>query len=265
MSCKLALKLSFIATLMAGSLVTPVMAQELPDGLKFKRLNNKKTSIVLKKCELVEGIKNFEILKKGKRIRPPARRGKKPFIFPERYRFFSCHQSDEGVSLYVKKTAAGDVSKFDFEEEDFPNGKNGGGSKDPQPGQGLSSVCPKGVRGVGFGILYKPHADASDARRGKPVVLLQGGNKTNSSAMNVFAANGTQVCRFTFKSSSIPGINGGSHHYFSGWSGGCGRTGNQIASAARSAAGGNSSIYLQWKGGQCLGPINPASRVGGIG
>lgn len=119
------------------------------------------------------------------------------------------------------------------------------------------------VSRVGFGVLYKPAADASDSRRGKPAVLFQGSQKPRTSAINIYDSGGNAICRFTFKASSIPGVNGGSDHYFSGWSGGCGKTGSQIAAAAKKS--GSTNIFIQTSGKRCLGPINPVSRTGGIG
>ncbi|MCO6431947.1 MAG: hypothetical protein J5J00_13900 [Deltaproteobacteria bacterium] len=229
------------------------LAQTLPEGLKFKRVKKNSSSLTLKNCNLAGSIKKFQVTNKGKKIQP-AKGNRDAYTFPQRFSFFACATQDNVTSLYAKKGTNGAVSQFTFTTDDFPENEN----------DGISSVCPNGTRGIGFGVLYKPAADASDARQGKPVVLLQGSNKNRASALRIYASNGTEVCRFSFKASSIPGVNGGADHYFSGWSGGCGKTGSQISTAAR-AASGNSSIYIEWKGGQCLGPVNPTSRVGGIG
>lgn len=232
-----------------GCIPFQAMAQELPDNLAFKKLRGSR-KLVLKNCELVSKIKQFEITNRGKKITPAEKFQRKSFTLPQRYKFFACAADQSGsASLYVKESEDGAVSQFSFKKSDFP----------PLPQKrGLSKVCPNGTRGISFGILYKPAADASDARSGKPVVLFQGGNKTGASAIRIYSSNGDEVCRFAFKASSIPGINGGSDHYFAGWSGGCGKTGSQIGAAA------GGSIYIEWKGGQCLGPVNPTSRVGGI-
>jgi hypothetical protein len=138
-------------------------------------------------------------------------------------------------------------------------GTSGGGTK---PGGGLGSVCSS-VTAVSQGALYKPASDVSDNRGGKPAVLFTGSYKTGASDLKIYASNGTQVCNFPFKASSESGVNNGADHYFSGWHGGCNLTGSQLASAARAAAG-SAEVYIQWKGGGCLGPVSPTQRHGGI-
>lgn len=143
---------------------------------------------------------------------------------------------------------------------DFSNtGSSGGGGSNP----GLNSVCPN-VFDFGTGRLWKPEADASDNRKHKPVVLLTGSNKTGDSALTVYDSQGNVVCSgFTFKSSSIPGVNGGADHYFSGWIGGCGLTASQIGSAAQSNTG-SRTVYLEWKSNACLRVPEPTNRYGGV-
>lgn len=212
------------------------------------------TNITLSRCPLVPGINEFLITNGGKVVQPAAKFNRKGFQLPIKFKFFSCVKSGGTAVLNAKETRAGGVTQFSFSLTDFPKkSKSAGGSG-----------CSNGTRSIPGGVLYKPSADASDARQGKPVVLLQGGNKNRASAIKIYATNRVEICRFTFKPSSISGVNGGSDHYFSGWSGGCGKTGSQIAAAARSASG-NSNILIEWKGGVCLGPVNPTSRVGGIG
>lgn len=140
-------------------------------------------------------------------------------------------------------------------------GSNSGGSGSGG-GSGIGSVCKSTTPRTG-GFLWKPDADADDARKNKPVVLFTGGSKTGLRSIDIYATNGEKICNFTFKPSSIRGINGGADHYFSGWIGGCALTDGQIAAKAR-AASGNSNVFIQWKNGGCLGPINPTTRVGGI-
>lgn len=140
---------------------------------------------------------------------------------------------------------------------DTDAGSSGGGG-----GAGLSSVCPT-VNGISHGILWKPDADASDSRNGKPVILFTGGNKPGKSSVKIYAANGTQIGSLGFKASSIPGVNGGAEHYFTGWSGGSGHYASQLANNARSAAG-STNIYVQGRGSLCIGPLNPTSRSGSI-
>lgn len=231
-----------------------VEAQNLPENLKFKRFSRKKQSLTLKNCPLIPNVRKFEVSAKGKKLGAPLSQNRKIYSLPSRFSFFACSTVDGVTTLYAKSSANGAVTGFTFTADDFP--------KLPK-GSGLSKACPKGTRGFGGGMLYKPAADASDARQGKPVILFTGSSKTRSSAIKIFASNGNEICRFTFKSSSIPGVNGGADHYFSGWTGGCGKSSSQIAAAARSATG-NSNIYIEWKGGQCLGPVNPFSRTGGI-
>jgi len=138
---------------------------------------------------------------------------------------------------------------------------SGGGSGGSNPG--LNSVCPN-TFDFGPGRLWKPDADASDSRKHKPVVLFTGSNKTGDSALTVYDSQGNVVCSgLTFKSSSIPGVNGGADHYFSGWIGGCGLTAGQIASAAQSNTG-SRTVYVEWKSNACLRVPEPNNRYGGI-
>ena len=145
------------------------------------------------------------------------------------------------------------------------NGSESGGGEETggtAPAGSLGAVCSS-TRAISHGILWKPAADASDSRQHKPVVLLTGSSKTNTGSLAVYASNGTQVCTFSFKASSIQGVNGGADHYFSGWPGGCSLNASQIASKARQASG-SSDVYFKWKGGSCIGPLNPTSRSGSI-
>ncbi|RIL10637.1 MAG: hypothetical protein DCC75_03930 [Proteobacteria bacterium] len=227
-----------------------VYAEFDPNTLEFKRVRGKRT-LTLKNCPLVSQIARFEVSKRRRKITPARRHNRKSYRLPERYSFLACGTDDEGTTaLYAKQSVNGEITQHAFRIADFP--------ELPEK-RGLNRVCPSGTRGIGFGILYKPAADASDARAGKPVVLLQGSNKNRAPYLRIYSSGGEEVCRFTFKASSIPGVNGGSDHYFSGWSGGCGKTSSQLSAAA------GGSIYIEWKNGQCLGPVNPYSRVGGIG
>jgi hypothetical protein len=137
------------------------------------------------------------------------------------------------------------------------NGGNSGGSTS------LSRVCPK-ITGFTTGRLWKPDSDVSDARGGKPVLLLTGGNKGSRSPKRVYDRQGNVVCSgMTFKGSSIPGINKGAEHFFSGWVGGCGLTGGQMGSKARKNTG-SKEVYVEWKNNTCLKVDDPDRRFGGI-
>ncbi|MEZ4753938.1 MAG: hypothetical protein R3A13_06450 [Bdellovibrionota bacterium] len=120
------------------------------------------------------------------------------------------------------------------------------------------------IQGFSTGVLWKPDSDVNDNRGGKPVVLYQGSKKPGGNSVNVYATNGIKICNFTFKPPSESGINGNSDHYYSGWVGGCSKTGGEIAAAARKASG-SSKVYLEGKGDICYGPVDPNSRSGGIG
>jgi hypothetical protein len=143
-------------------------------------------------------------------------------------------------------------------------GSTGGGdNNNTGAGPGLSSVCPN-VTGFTTGRLWKPDSDVSDARGGKPVLLLTGSNKTSRSRRRIWDSKGSLVCSgMTFKASSEPGVNNNADHYFAGWVGGCGLSGGQMASRARSNTG-STTVYLEWKSGTCLKIPNPDSRYGGI-
>ncbi len=145
----------------------------------------------------------------------------------------------------------------------FRNSSNSSSSGSSGGGSGLGAVCPGGTTGLPPGVLWKPAADASDAREGKPVVLFTGSRKPGGGNIMVYAANGAEVCNFTFKASSIPGVNGGADHYFSGWSGGCARTCSAISTLARQTAG-SQDVYFQGRGGVCHTVPNPCGRYGGI-
>lgn len=123
---------------------------------------------------------------------------------------------------------------------------------------GLARVCRKGTRSLPFGVLYKPSSDVPDSRGKKPVLLFTGSSKPGGSSVSIFSRNGKLLCTFQ-KKVGQPGINNGADHYYSGWGRGCGKSASQLASAA-----GSSGIVIGWKGGACLGPINPRSRVGKI-
>lgn len=252
----------FCASLLAIGGIEIANAQVDPDTLKFRRVRGANQELVLKDCSLIAG-SNRAFVIKSRRVEVAPRGSRKLYTLPKGYKFFSCSGEGDGQSvLFARATKNGEATQFTFTEESFPEKEDGG--DEGGGGAGIGSVCPNGTKGIGFGVLYKPAADASDAREGKPVVLLQGSNKTKSSSLNIYASNGEKICNFTFKSSSIPGVNGGSDHYFSGWTGGCGLTGGQIATKAKQASG-NTNIYIQSTGGKCLGPVNPNARSGGIG
>jgi hypothetical protein len=130
------------------------------------------------------------------------------------------------------------------------------------PAGGLGAVCSS-IEQIHSGILWKPESDVGDNRGGKPVVLFTDGNKTGTEDIKIYATDGTEVCNFTFREPDEPGVNNNSDPYYSGWHGGCDKTGSQIASAA-TAATGKREVYLQWKNGSCVGPLDPAGRHGSI-
>lgn len=125
----------------------------------------------------------------------------------------------------------------------------------------LAKSCPGGIKRVPFGFLWKPSSDVPGSRGGKPVVLLTGRNRTSTRSLSIFSGNGNSICSFSFKSPDTPGINGGADHYYSGWSGGCGKTARQIKGAASGSTG---SVYVSSTGRSCIGPITPERRTGGI-
>lgn len=141
-------------------------------------------------------------------------------------------------------------------------GAGGGGGGGGNTGGGLGKICANTQGSVG-GFLWKPDSDVGDARGGKPVVLFTGGSKPGGGSIDIYARNGTKVCNFTYKASDEPGINNGADHYYSGWYGGCGLTGGQIAAKAREASG-DGRVYIDWKNNTCLGPLDPTARTGGV-
>ncbi|MDC0357178.1 hypothetical protein OAO01_00050 [Oligoflexia bacterium] len=145
-------------------------------------------------------------------------------------------------------------------------GSGGGGSTTaPAPGS-LTAACPNGIKAVSSGFLWKDDADhkLGPPRAGKPVLLFQN-DKPGFSSVEIIASNGDPVCSAGHKapSSGHEGVNCNSAHYYVGWSGGCGKSGGEIAKAAKAAAG-KTSVYVKIKGGRCIGPINPDTRNGGI-
>lgn len=234
--------------------VDAAAAETATPPLRFKEARGSRP-LVLRQCPLLPGADSFVVSAQGGAIAPRAGGSRDVLDLEEQFRFFSCAHVNGVPTLLAKQTRTGAVIEHTFTAADF--------ARRARRRSGLSKVCPKGTQSVSGGVLYKPEADAADGRRGKPAFLLQGSQKNRASALRVFASDGTEVCKFTFKASSIPGVNGGSDHYFSGWSGGCGKTGSQIAAAARSASG-SSNVFIESKGGRCFGPVNPTSRVGGI-
>ncbi len=159
-------------------------------------------------------------------------------------------QSETTVSI----TNSDDVLADDRNVHSYKSNTSGGG--------GGGGSC-SGTTPFGAGRLWKPEADANDARQHKPVMLLTGSNKNgNSGKLTVYSSNGVAIGSVGFKASSIPGVNNGAHHYFSGGFG-SGHSCSQFRSLSQ-AAGGNGDILVQWKGSTCLGPQNPCSRAGGV-
>ncbi|MDC0357177.1 hypothetical protein OAO01_00045 [Oligoflexia bacterium] len=141
-----------------------------------------------------------------------------------------------------------------------------GGSDDDGDtgGAGLDSVCPKGVKKVYGGFLWKDDADEKigPPRAGKPVILFQNG-KPGTKTIKIYASNGTQVCSAGLKAPGPghKGVNCNSDHYYIGWPGGCYKEGGKIAKLAQQASG-SSRVYVKVGGGKCVGPINPNARNG---
>ncbi|MCB0333280.1 MAG: hypothetical protein KDD55_07260 [Bdellovibrionales bacterium] len=121
----------------------------------------------------------------------------------------------------------------------------------------------KGYGSVGGGVLYKPAADADGPRKNKPVALYTGSKKPTGSDVRIFSSNGVVIGRMGYKSSSIPGVNNGAKHYYSGWGNGTGETCSQLRTESKKN-GGNGNIYIEGVGGRCLGPLEPCSRSGNI-
>jgi len=179
--------------------------------------------------------------------------------------FLDLNQQEVGFSDKKGKGARVLIKGVNFFNTRLPASggeeEEGGGQSTPAPGRGLGSVCPSTQR-LPPGNLYKPAADSPDSRSGKPVLLLRGGSKNgNRSTLSIYASDGSEICGLAYKAASDPNVNGAADHYFSGWPGGCSKTGSQIASLAQAAAG-SRNIYIEWKSGTCLGPINPTAREG---
>ncbi len=144
--------------------------------------------------------------------------------------------------------------------------KSGGDSSSEEDtsgpvGSGKNSC--KGYGGVGGGVLYKPYADADGPRKHKPVALYTGSKKPGGNDVRIFSSSGVVIGRMGFKSSSIPGVNNGAQHFYSGWGSGTGDTCSGLRSKSKKN-GGNGNIYIEGTGGKCLGPIEPCSRSGNI-
>lgn len=164
------------------------------------------------------------------------------------------------VNRFDQPTFSSDVKGTD-DEQIVPNPLP---EETPGSSGGLSDACPNGTQELTSGALWKPSSDVSDARGGKPVLLLTGSFKNGSrSGIEIFDSEGGNLCLLTYKTPSQSGVNKGADHYYSGWIGGCGKSAGQIASEA-SANTGSEQVYLAWKGGKCLGPLNPRSRAGDI-
>lgn len=139
------------------------------------------------------------------------------------------------------------------------------GNSNTSNGSGGGSSCSAGFKSFGFGTLWKPAADAPDSRANKPVVLYQGGNKNgNRGSLKVFATNGAQIGSLGYKLGQDPSINGGSDHYFSGWTGGSSDTCSSFSAKAKQQNG-NPNVVVEWKNNVCLGPINPVEDTAVLG
>lgn len=126
------------------------------------------------------------------------------------------------------------------------------------PGAGLGSVCNT-VIGVSSGTLWKPESDhTNDGRENKPLILFNR-NIPSKSCLDVYASDGTKVTQFGVY--EYNGKYGG--RWYSGYGCGDGLTGSQIASRAQNASG-NPKVYIQRKSGECVGPIDPRQRTGGL-
>lgn len=136
-----------------------------------------------------------------------------------------------------------------------PDDSDDGGST---PGAGLDSVCDT-VIGVSSGTLWKPESDhTNDGRENKPLILYNR-NIPSTSCLSVYASDGTKVTQFGVY--EYNGKYGG--RWYSGYGCGDGLTGSQIAARAESASG-SARIYVQRKSGECVGPIDPRQRTGGL-
>jgi len=124
---------------------------------------------------------------------------------------------------------------------------------------GLGAVCPTIAPVVG-GMLWKPASEHSGApREGKPGMFFKVG-APGDSCVSVYANNGQKV-------SQMGHYNAGTleygKRYYMGWGCGDGKSGSQIATAAKAAAG-NTDVYVKTSGNICRGPINPTQRNGAL-
>lgn len=157
----------------------------------------------------------------------------------------------DAVNVNIQRKAT--VNNGGEDDNDDDSGKSG-----------LDAACPKGIRKVYGGFLWKNEADEKIGapRAGRPVILFQDG-KPGFRSIKIYASNGAKICSAGLKQPSAghEGVNCNSDHYYVGWSGGCHKTDGQIASAAKKAAG-KKAVYVGVKGGKCIGPVTPDSRNG---
>jgi len=153
-------------------------------------------------------------------------------------------------------TANSDIKEIFRELRDSDScgaGGESGGSGEP------SGQC-QSFRSFPTGWLWKPDSDVSDARGGKGVFVVNRSKPGGRTAV-IVDKNGNQVCTAGFKAPNEAGINCNSDHYYVGGFG-CGKTGGQIESAAKSSSG-SVETYLRF-GSTCYGPFIADDRKGGI-
>ncbi|RMG42692.1 MAG: hypothetical protein D6719_05820 [Candidatus Dadabacteria bacterium] len=240
--------------------VVPVKSPSGPDWLAFISTRSNKTVVTVRslggKRIIKKSVSGERVVVVGDYIKPSG----EEFAF-KTGRIFRVINPRSGVVRSISSVrgiAADHININSFGSS--PDGNIGDGDSD----LGSPSGTCKSFKKVTTGILWKPSSDVSDSRGGKPVLLLRGSMKTGKrGAISIYDKNGQRICSLGYKVMDEPGVNGNSDHYYSGWPGGCGLTGSQMASAAKRSSG-SSSVFVEWKGSTCIGPINPASRQGSI-
>ncbi len=251
---RLAMTLIILATALSANAENLVLCdQNDPQSGNCYDVAGKKRYII-RDCEAVTGLDTDTVVVKnrGRVLGLRADLKRKDYKLQARYRYFACvPDGNKHILRAAKSVTPNQFRNLNLVKKNFPENKSN-----------LSKKCSS-IRSVGGGVLWKPDSDVNDNRGGKPVVLFQGSNKPRKSAITIYASNGAEIGKFTYKLSDSPGINGNADHYYSGWTGGSSDTSSSLASKAQ-AQSGNSNVYFSGPGTSCFGPVNPHSRTGGL-
>lgn len=245
--------------------VLPTSSNAQPDDLKFKTFRNRRTSLILRNCPLVEGAARVRITRRGARVRlMPRSLNREEYRIGTRYRHWACGMDATGdVVLYARARRATDPvvtinpSLSDFAERGGNGGGNNGG------GEGGVTGCRSFRAFPTKDFIYKTVGSNhfTDVRRYTIGLIVRPGTvgEPRATCLNGRDTKGNIVVKL---GQYARGEYQWDVRYYAGV--GCGSStpynGKTVAARARKNTG-DDDIYLE-ADGVCYGPFDADTCIG---